>query len=86
VLRTSEKNVGQPGRMIDVRKTLLGAAVWEDGDARRRLEWEGGQTVTFRIAVGPQGSARPAEALAALFGEEIAGRADLARIGLRQST
>jgi radical SAM family uncharacterized protein/radical SAM-linked protein len=83
VLRTSEKKIG---RMIDVRKTLLGAARWDDGDARRRLDWDGGQTMTFRIAVGPQGSARPVEALAALFGEDVAGRADVARLGLRAST
>ena len=83
VLRTSEKNVGRIGRMIDVRKTLLSAARWDDGAARRRLDWDGGQTLTFRIAVGPQGSARPVEALTALFGEDVAGRADLARIGLR---
>jgi len=80
ILRTSEKKIG---RMIDVRKTLLSAAPWDDGDARRRLEWDGGQTVTFRIAVGPQGSARPAEALAALFGDDVAGRTDVARLGLR---
>jgi hypothetical protein len=79
VLRTSEKKIG---RMIDVRKTLLGAAPWDDGDARRRLDWDGGQTVTFRIAVGPQGSARPVEALTALFGEDVAGRADVARLRL----
>jgi radical SAM family uncharacterized protein/radical SAM-linked protein len=82
ILRTSEKKIG---RMIDVRKTLLGATRWEDGAARRRLEWDGGQTVTFRIAVGPQGSARPSEALAALFGDEVAGRADVARLALRAS-
>ena len=69
VLRTSEKKIA---RMIDVRKTLLGATPWEDGDARRRLDWDGGQTVSFRIAVGPQGSARPSEALTALFGEDVA--------------
>ena len=80
VLRTSEKKIG---RMIDVRKTLLSAAPWDDGDARRRLDWDGGQTVTFRIAVGPQGSARPSEALKALFGDDVAGRADVARLGLR---
>jgi radical SAM family uncharacterized protein/radical SAM-linked protein len=83
VLRTSENNVGRIGRMIDVRKTLLSAAPWDDGDARRRLDWDGGQTVTFRIAVGPEGSARPVEALTALFGEDVAGRADVARLGLR---
>jgi len=80
ILRTSEKKIA---RMIDVRKTLLSAERWDDGAARRRLDWDGGQTVTFRIAVGPQGSARPAEALAVLFGEDVAGRADLARLGLR---
>jgi radical SAM family uncharacterized protein/radical SAM-linked protein len=80
VLRTSEKKIG---RMIDVRKTLLAAGPWDDGDARRRLEWDDGQMVTFRISVGPQGSARPVEALTALFGEDIAGRADVARLGLR---
>jgi len=80
VLRTSEKKIA---RMIDVRKTLLGATPWEDGAARRRLDWDGGQTVSFRIAVGPQGSARPSEALTALFGEDVAGRADVARLGLR---
>jgi hypothetical protein len=70
--------------MIDVRKTLLGAAPWDDGDARRRLDWDGGgPTVTFRIAVGPQGSARPSEALTALFGEDVADRAEVARLGLR---
>jgi radical SAM-linked protein len=80
VLRTSEKKIG---RMIDVRKTLLDAAPWDDGDARRRLDWDGGQTVTFRIAVRAEGSARPAEALTALFGADVAGRSDLARLGLR---
>ena len=59
VLRQSEKKIG---RMIDVRKTLLSAAPWDDGDVRRRLEWDGGQTVTFRIAVRAEGSARPVEA------------------------
>jgi len=83
VLRTSEKKIG---RMIDVRKTLLSAAPWDDGDARRRLDWDGGQTVTFRIAVGPQGSARPVEALTALFGDDVAGRTDVARLGLRAAT
>ena len=82
VLRTSEKKIA---RMIDVRKTLLGATPWEDGDARRRLDWDGGQTVSFRIAVGPQGSARPFEALTALFGEDVADRADVARLGLREA-
>jgi radical SAM family uncharacterized protein/radical SAM-linked protein len=82
VLRTSEKKIA---RMIDVRKTLLGATPWEDGDARRRLDWDGGQTVSFRIAVGPQGSARPSEALTALFGEDVADRADVARLGLREA-
>jgi radical SAM-linked protein len=80
VLRTSEKKIG---RTIDVRKTLLSAAPWDDGDTRRRLDWDGGQTVTFRISVGPEGSARPVEALTALFGEDVAGRADVARLGLR---
>ncbi len=80
VLRTSEKKIG---RMIDVRKTLRGGAPWDDGDARRRLDWDGGQTLTFRIAVGPEGSARPIEVLTALFGDDIAGRSDLARLGLR---
>jgi radical SAM family uncharacterized protein/radical SAM-linked protein len=80
VLRTSEKKIG---RMIDVRKTLRGAGPWDDAAARRRLDWDGGQTVTFRIAVGPEGSARPAEALTALFGDDVAERADVARLGLR---
>ena len=71
VLRTSEKKIG---RMIDVRKTLRGGAPWDDGDARRRLDWDGGQTLTFRIAVGPEGSARPSKALKALFGDDVAGR------------
>jgi hypothetical protein len=79
-MRTSEKKIG---RMIDVRKTLLGAARWDDGDARRRLDWDGGQTLSFRIAISAQGSARPVEALTALFGEDVAGRADVARLGLR---
>jgi hypothetical protein len=80
VMRTSEKKIG---RMIDVRKTLLGAARWDDGDARRRLDWDGGQTLSFRIAISAQGSARPVEALAALFGAEVADQADVARLGLR---
>jgi len=80
VLRRSEKKIG---RTVDVRRTLLSASRWDDGDARRQLDWDGGQLVTFRIAVSAQGSARPAEALAALFGDEVAGRADLARVGLR---
>jgi len=82
VLRTSEKKIG---RMIDVRKTLLGAAHWDDSDVRRRLDWDGGQTVSFRIAVDPLGSARPIEALTALFGEDVADRADVARLGLKQA-
>jgi len=69
-----------------VRKTLRGAEPWDDGDARRRLDWDGGQTLTFRIAVGPEGSARPIEALTALFGVDIAGRSDLARLGLRSTS
>src|SRR3954468_15854927 len=83
VLRTSEKKIG---RMIDVRKTLLGAAAWDDGDARRRLDWDGGQTLTFRIAVRAEGSARPVEALTAMFGDDVARRADVARLGLRSSS
>ena len=57
VLRTSEKKIG---RMIDVRKTLLGAAPWDDGDARRRLDWDGGQTrdVPDRGRPGGQRAAR----------------------------
>src|SRR4051812_14664991 len=83
VLRTSEKKIG---RMIDVRKTLLGAAAWDDGDARRRLDWDGGQTLTFRIAVRAEGSARPVEVLTALFGDDVAARADVARLGLLSSS
>jgi radical SAM-linked protein len=82
VLRTSEKKIG---RMIDVRKTLLSAARWDDPDARRRLEWDDGQLVTFRISVSAEGSARPSEALAAMFGQDVAARADLARVGLRSA-
>ena len=66
-----------------MRKTLL-VAPGPGTTATRaaRLDWDGGQTVTFRIAVGPQGSARPAEALKALFGDDVAERADVARLGL----
>ena len=42
-------------RMIDVRKTLLGAAPWDDGDARRRLDWDGGQTVSVPDRRRPAG-------------------------------
>ena len=66
VLRTSEKKIA---RMIDVRKTLLGATPWDDGDARRRLDWDGGQTVSLPDRRRPAGQRAAVEALTALFGD-----------------
>jgi radical SAM family uncharacterized protein/radical SAM-linked protein len=79
VVRRSDKAIA---RTIDVRQTLLSAARWDDHEAAGKLDWEGGQLVSFRIAVRAEGNARPGEALVALFGDEVARQADVARVGL----
>ena len=48
VMRKSEKAIG---RTIDVRQTLLSAAPWQDDEAAGKLDWQGGQLMSFKIAV-----------------------------------
>ncbi len=88
VLRESEKKIS---RMVDVRKTLRSfVAVEASGrvngvsafDLRRRLGWTGGGLVSFAVAVSAEGSARPIEVMAGLYGPEIAAQTDLARVAL----
>ncbi len=73
------------GRRIDLRRSLtdVGSAPAEDA-ARlaRAFGWTADRTIVFAVTASAEGSARPAEVLEALCGLEIAGRADLARLGL----
>jgi radical SAM family uncharacterized protein/radical SAM-linked protein len=77
-------------RMIDLRKSVreVGCLTHGHGDVRRRLDWQGqgqeddGELLRFQVAVSHEGSARPSEVVTALFGDEIAGRVELARLGL----
>ena len=68
--------------MVDVRKSLRSVELFEDDRVRARLDWPDGALVRFRVAVSHEGSARPSEVLAALFGADVAPRAELARLGL----
>jgi len=49
---------------------------------RARLDWPDGALLRFRVAVSHEGSARPIEVLTALFGEELAADAEIARSAL----
>ncbi|HVV52197.1 MAG TPA: TIGR03936 family radical SAM-associated protein, partial [Polyangia bacterium] len=78
--RESDKGIA---RTVDVRRSLLRVGALEDASARRRLGWDaGGETVAFSVSVSNEGSARPVEVLAALWGAEAAEAADLARLAL----
>jgi radical SAM family uncharacterized protein/radical SAM-linked protein len=79
VMRKSEKAIS---RTIDVRQTLLSAAPWQDEEAAGKLDWQGGQLMSFKIAVRAEGNARPREAMRALFGDDVAGQVDVARLRL----
>ena len=88
VLRESDKKIA---RMVDVRRTLrsfvaLDRSTRVNGssasDLRRRLSWTGGGLVSFAVAVSAEGSARPIEVIAGLYGPEIAAQTDLARMAL----
>ena len=80
VRRESDKGIS---RTVDVRRSLRGVAPLDDDALRRRLEWPSGDLLAFRVAVSHEGSARPAEVIAALAGEAIAADADYARLALR---
>ena len=79
VMRKSDKAIS---RTIDVRQTLLSAAPWHDDEAAGKLDWQGGQLMSFKIAVRAEGNARPREAMRALFGDDVAGQVDVARLRL----
>src|SRR5581483_6163056 len=67
---------------VDVRKSLRSVELFEDDRVRARLDWPDGALLRFRVAVSHEGSARPSEVLAALFGADVGPRAELARLGL----
>jgi radical SAM-linked protein len=77
--RHSDRGIG---RVVDVRKSLRSIELFEDDRVRARLDWADGALVRFRVAVSHEGSARPSEVLAALFGADLAPRAEIARLGL----
>ena len=80
--RDSDKGIA---RMIDVRRSLQVLAAFDDApaDVRTRLDWHAGRLVRFIVAVSHEGSARPVEVVRSLWGEEVAARADFARLALR---
>ena len=78
-LRDSTEGIG---RTVDVRKSLRRVALFEDDGARARGSI--GPTARWCAFASPsshEGSARPSEVLAALFGADVAPRAELARLG-----
>jgi radical SAM family uncharacterized protein/radical SAM-linked protein len=79
VRRESDKGIA---RTVDVRKSLIALAPLDDQVARRRLDWESGEVISFGVRVSHEGSARPIEVIEALAGAEVAAEADLARLGL----
>jgi radical SAM-linked protein len=79
IRRESEKGIA---RTIEVRRSLRSLSPFESAEARRRLEWADGPMAAFRIGVSHEGSARPSEVVAALWGTEIAAETDLARLAL----
>jgi radical SAM family uncharacterized protein/radical SAM-linked protein len=82
--RESDKGIA---RMIDVRRSLETLVAFQDVPAgvRARLDWPGGadRLVRFAVSVSHEGSARPVEVVRALWGEDVAARADFARLALR---
>jgi radical SAM-linked protein len=79
VRRESDK--GLP-RTIDVRRSLGAVQALDDADARQRLDWPSGRLVRFSVSVSHEGSARPLEVVRALFGDDLAAGAELARLAL----
>ncbi len=79
VRRESDRGLA---RTVDVRRSLRSLAACEDGEARRRLEWTRGAMVAFGVTISHEGSARPSEVIAALFGADVAADSDLARRAL----
>jgi radical SAM family uncharacterized protein/radical SAM-linked protein len=79
VRRESDKGLA---RTIDVRRSLGAVHAFEDTAARRRLDWPSGPLVRFSVSVSHEGSARPAEVVRALFGDDVAAGAELARLGI----
>src|SRR5205814_9861037 len=67
---------------IDVRRSLLSLASFEDGDVRARLDWPTGPLMRFTVSVSHEGSARPSEIVRVLFGDDAALDADLARLAI----
>jgi radical SAM family uncharacterized protein/radical SAM-linked protein len=87
IKRASDRPAGGPGRVVDVRRSLRAAALFEDAALRERLDWEdGGALVRLRVAVSAEGNARPGEVIEALWGEDVAARTDFARIALWASS
>jgi radical SAM family uncharacterized protein/radical SAM-linked protein len=88
VRRESDKKIA---RTVDVRKTLRSLAAVDPvgragaasaSELRARLGWADGALVSFAVAVSAEGSARPSEVIAALYGPEVAAETDLARLAL----
>jgi radical SAM family uncharacterized protein/radical SAM-linked protein len=85
VRRESDKKIS---RTVDVRKTLRsielvdGAAGISGSHLRQRLGWADGALISFAVAVSAEGSARPIEVIAGLYGPEVAAQTDLARLAL----
>jgi radical SAM family uncharacterized protein/radical SAM-linked protein len=77
--RESDKGIA---RTIDIRRSLGPVAPFQDAVVRAHLDWPTGQMIRFRVGVSTEGSARPSEIVRALFGDDVADRADLARLAL----
>ena len=79
VRRESDKGIA---RTVEVRRSLRRLAPCE-GAARARFGWdEGGATIAFSVSVSNEGSARPTEVIAALWGDEVAAASDFGRLAL----
>jgi radical SAM family uncharacterized protein/radical SAM-linked protein len=79
VKRESDKGLA---RTVDVRRSLGQVLPFDDPSVRQRLDWPTGALVRFSVGVSHEGSARPIEVVRALFGDEVAAGAELARLGL----
>jgi radical SAM family uncharacterized protein/radical SAM-linked protein len=79
VRRESDKGIE---RTVDVRRSLLALVPFDDPSVRQRLDWPTGALVRFSVGVSHEGSARPAEVVRSLFGDDVAAGAELARLAL----
>jgi radical SAM family uncharacterized protein/radical SAM-linked protein len=79
VRRESDKGLA---RTIDVRKSLGAVTAFDDASVRARLAWPTGALVRFAVGVSHEGSARPIEVVRALWGDDVAAAAELARLAL----